>query len=32
MDIIGHYDSHMLSDSALPIYVRQLALHANVSQ
>ncbi|CAG2179641.1 unnamed protein product, partial [Oppiella nova] len=28
--LIGHIESQMLSDNALPVFVRQLALHANL--
>lgn len=30
-EFIGYTESQVLSDEALPVYVRQLAMHANVS-
>ncbi|KPM09122.1 tuberin-like protein [Sarcoptes scabiei] len=30
-EFIGHTDSQLLSDQALPLYVREIAVHANVS-
>ncbi|CAG2101678.1 unnamed protein product [Medioppia subpectinata] len=30
LNLIQHFDSQMLSDNALPVFVRQLALHANL--
>ena len=31
INFIGHTESQIISDNSLAIYVRQLALHANVS-
>ncbi|XP_013790391.1 tuberin-like [Limulus polyphemus] len=31
LEIIGHCDPHIVSDHSLSIYVRQLALHANLA-
>lgn len=30
-EFIGYTESQVLSDDALPVYVRQLAIHANVN-
>jgi len=30
-DMIGHYDTKLISDANLPYLVRQMAVHANVS-
>lgn len=31
-EFIGHTESQVVSDEALPVYARQLALHANVCE
>ena len=31
IEFIGHTEAQIISDHSLPVYIRQLALHANVS-